>query len=60
MACMHACTGDACVETAVEASKSGKKSSLRAVLDTVGNLWDEHQYAEDLSLEAFMAKLEPQ
>lgn len=35
--------------------KAGK--GLQAVLQGLGELWDEQQYAEELSLEAFMGKL---
>ena len=38
-------------------SAAADKAGLKAVLDSIGNLWDEQLYAEDLSLEAFMSKL---
>ncbi len=52
--CMHACVGDADGEVVAAATD---KAGLKAMLDSIGNLWDEQQYAEDLSLEAFMSKL---
>ena len=35
----------------------GVKGGAHAVLEGLGELWDEAQYAEELSLDAFMAKL---
>ncbi len=45
---------------AMGTGKATDKAGLKAVLDSIGNLWDEQQYAEDLSLDAFMAKLKSQ
>lgn len=54
-----ACTGDvaSAAVSAAGAGKAGDKAGLKAVLDSIGDLWDEQQYAEDLSLDAFMSKL---
>ncbi len=35
--------------------KEGK--GLKAMLEGLGELWDENQYAEELSLDAFVSKL---
>ena len=42
------------------AAAGAGKAGLKAVLDSVGDLWDEQQYAEDLSLDTFMSKLKQQ
>ncbi|CAK0788009.1 hypothetical protein CVIRNUC_011231 [Coccomyxa viridis] len=49
--------GAAAASAAAGAGKAGDKASLKAVLDSIGELWDEQQYAEDLSLDAFMSTL---
>ena len=49
--------GDAAAVAAAGTGKAAHKAGLKAVLDSIGSLWDEQQYAEDLSLDAFMAKL---
>lgn len=40
---------------AAAGGKQGK--GLKAVLEGLGELWDEQQYAEELSLDAFVSKL---
>ena len=57
---MHAWIYRAGVDIAAGAGKAGDRAGLKAVLDNIGSLWDEQQYAEDLSLDAFMAKLKSQ
>lgn len=42
---------------AAASAAAGDKAGLKAVLDSVGELWDEQQYAEDLSLDAFLSTL---
>ena len=49
--------GTAAVSAAAGASRAGDRAGLKAVLDSVGELWDEQQYAEDLSLDAFISTL---
>ena len=36
-----------------------KKGGLKSVLEGLEELWDEAQYAEEFSLDTFMAKLAP-
>ncbi len=42
-------------EAAAVGRKAGK--GLKAMLEGLGELWDENQYAEELSLDAFVSKL---
>ena len=54
--CAHA--GDAEAAAAAAAGDApGGKGGMKAVLEGLGELWDEQQYAEELSLDAFMARL---
>ena len=54
---VHAYAAHSTIGGAGGASKAGEKAGLKTMLDSIGSIWDEEQYAEDLSLDAFMAKL---
>lgn len=55
--CAYAWKGDAGADAAARAGKTGDRVGDNAVLNNIGSLWDEQQYAEDLSLDAFITKL---
>ncbi len=45
------------MDAATAGAVGGGGKGLKAVLEGLGELWDEGQYAEELSLDAFMGKL---
>jgi hypothetical protein len=49
------CAGVEANTAAAVGGRAGK--GLKAVLEGLGELWDEGQYAEELSLDAFMGRL---
>lgn len=49
------CAGVEADTAAAVGGRAGK--GLKAVLEGLGELWDEGQYAEELSLDAFMGRL---
>ena len=49
--------GGKVAEAAVAAVAGGPKGGAKAMLEGLEELWDETQYAEELSLDAFVSKL---
>ena len=55
-----AAPGDAAAVAIAEGGAPSKKpGGLKAVLEGLEELWDESQYAEEFSLDAFVSKLGP-